>query len=219
MIAVLRRMLRARSGVAAVEFGLALPVLLLLGLMGTETANYALTTMRINELASQIADDASRIGDESMLQNKKIYESDINDLITGGKLQAGGLNLLGKGRVIISSLEVYPNTTNQYIHWQRCKGLKAVTSAYGPAGTGQTGGLTGMGPAGNQATATAGDAVMFVEITYDYQPIVPLNFMPARMIKSTASFNVRESRDLTQIYQQDPLNPAPVADCAVYSAS
>jgi hypothetical protein len=89
--------------------------------MAVEIANLAVTPMRISEIAMQIADEASRIGDQSALQNKKIYESDINDLLLGGALQGGDLNILANGRVIISSLEVVLSTTNQYIHWQRCR--------------------------------------------------------------------------------------------------
>jgi hypothetical protein len=209
----------ARSGVAAVEFALSLPLLLIAGLYGVETANLAVTHMRISQIAMQIADDASRIGDQSALQNKKIYESDINDLLLGGQLQGGGLNVLANGRVIISSLEVVPNTTNQYIHWQRCKGVLNVSSAYGTQGTGTAGGLNGMGPAGNIVTANPGDAVMFVEITYNYQPIVGTMFATNRTISTTASFNVRDSRDLSQVYQLDAANPSPVASCSTYTAS
>lgn len=210
---------RATSGVAAVEFAMSLPLLLTAGLYGVETANLAVTDMRVSQIAMQIADDASRIGDQSALQNKKIYESDINDLLLGGALQGGGLNLLANGRIIISSLEVVPSTTNQYIHWQRCKGLLNVASAYGPQGTGATGGLSGMGPAGNVVTANTGDAVMFVEITYTYQPIVGTMFAPSRTISATASFNIRDSRDLGQIYQLDASNPSPVASCSTFTAN
>lgn len=210
---------RARSGVAAVEFALSLPLLLTAGLYGVETANLAVTHMRISQIAMQIADDASRIGDQSALQNKKIYESDINDLLLGGQLQGGGLNVLANGRVIISSLEVVPSTSNQYIHWQRCKGLKPVTSAYGSQGAGTAGGLSGMGPPANMVTANPGDAVMFVEITYIYQPIVGTIFAPKTQISTTASFNVRDSRDLSQVYQLDASNPSPVASCSTYTAS
>ena len=215
----LATLVRARSGVAAMEFALSLPLLLIAGLYGVETANLAVTHMRVSQIAMQIADDASRIGDQSALQNKKIYESDINDLLLGGQLQGGGLNLLANGRVIISSLEVVPNTTNQYIHWQRCKGMLHVTSDYGSQGTGTAGGFSGMGPAGNMVTANTGDAVMFVEISYTYQPIVAGMFSPSRLISTTASFNVRDSRDLSQVYQLDASNPSPVAACTAYSAS
>lgn len=102
----LRRLLRSRSGVAMTEFALGAPLVLMAGLWGTETANYALTSMKLGQVAVQVADNASRVGDLSTLQNRKVYESDINDVLYGAQLQAGGLKLFQYGRVIISSLQV-----------------------------------------------------------------------------------------------------------------
>ncbi|WP_225206184.1 pilus assembly protein [Novosphingobium huizhouense] len=201
---------------------LALPFLLTIGMWGTELANQMVTRMRLSQLAMQIADNASRIGDQSMLSNRKIYESDVNDLLAGGKVQAGTLDLYTNGRVILSSLEVLPGTTStQYIHWQRCRGLKKVTSAYGAEGAGKDGSLPGMGPSGDEAKASAGDAVMFVELTYDYQPLISNLFTggsQSSTIKVQAAFNVRDDRDLTQIYQRSSASPDPVASCTTYSS-
>src|SRR3990167_1290106 len=74
-------LVRNRSGVAAVELALGAPLVLTLGLWGAELGNLAITHMRVSQLAMQLADNGSRIGDESMLENLKIYESDINDLL------------------------------------------------------------------------------------------------------------------------------------------
>jgi len=145
---ILQRLAAARSGVAATEFALALPLLLGTGLMGLEAANRAVVQMQINQLASHIADNASRIGDASMLQDRRIYESDINDLLRGAQVQGEGrIDLFEHGRVIISSLEVVPGTNgNQYIHWQRCLGAKKDDSSFGIEGDGLDGRLEGMGP-------------------------------------------------------------------------
>lgn len=216
-----RRMLRRgcldTSGVALTEFALALPLLLAAGLWGTETANLAITHMRVNQLAIHIADNGARIGDTSTLENRKIYESDINDLLLGSNLQAGSLDFYDHGRVIISSLETHPDNGNQYIHWQRCKGLKNHSSSYGNAGDGSVTPLGGIGPAGEQVTAPPDGAVIFVEVSYDYQPLVSEKFVPNETISAVAVFIVRDDRDLTQIYQRTPLNPDPVATCSVFT--
>ena len=209
-----RRLARNRSGVAMTEFALSLPLLLTAGLYGTETAHLALMHMKVAQVAMQLADDGSRIGDTSTLTNRKIYESDINDLILGSSIQATGLDFYGHGRTIISSLEVTTDgTSQQYIHWQRCKGVKNWASHYGNAGDL----VTGMGAAGQQLTAPPGGAVIFVEVAYDYQPLISRRFFGPTTISTTAAFIVRDSRDLTQIYQLDPANPSPVADCSTYS--
>jgi hypothetical protein len=72
-----------------------------------------------------------------------------------------GISLNTKGKVIISSLEMN-STNNQYIHWQRCTGSMTAASAYGVEGAV----VTGLGPTGNQVTATSDVAVMFVEVWY-----------------------------------------------------
>lgn len=219
LAAALNRLAASRSGIAATEFALALPFLLGSGLMGLEIANRAIVSMQINQLATQIADNASRIGDTAMLENRKIYEADIDDLLRGASIQAGDrVGLFEHGRVIISSLEVVPGTDDrQYIHWQRCAGKKKHVSSYGLEGDGLTTGLAGMGPPGEEVWAFKGEAVIFVEIAYDYQPLVGTTFGIPSEIDSTASFTVRDDRDLTQIYQRDPDNPDTVEDCATYN--
>ena len=135
-IARLRALWRDSSGVALTEFALSLPLLMTAGLWGIETANLAVTTLRVNQVAIQIADNASRIGDTSSLEDRRIYESDINDLLLGSNIQAGqSIDLYNHGRTIVSSLEVAPGTDDQqYIHWQRCKGTKAHMSSSGVQG-------------------------------------------------------------------------------------
>jgi Flp pilus assembly protein TadG len=203
------------SGTAALEFALGLPLLLGVGMWGSEVANLAMVNMQISQLAMQIADNGSRIGDTSMLEDLKIYESDINDLLHGAQIQAGNLDIAKNGRVTISSLQVAPGTTDkQYILWQRCSGTKNVPSRYGPAGTGLNSTFTGMGPAGSEITASAGDAVIFVEIEYNYQPLISSKFAPSNAIRAVAAFNVRDDRDISQIYQRDPGNPDTVSSCS-----
>ena len=177
-----------RSGVALTEFALSLPLLLIAGLGGVETANLAVTTLRVNQVAMQIADNASRIGDTSSLEDRKIYESDINDLLLGSNIQAGqSIDLYNHGRVIVSSLEVVPGTDDrQYIHWQRCKGTKNHASSYGAQGDGVVTTLAGMGPPGEEVMAQRGEAVIFVELSYNYQPLVPGFFNDSRVITRPA---------------------------------
>lgn len=210
----LHRMRRATSGVAMVEFAVSLPLLLTAGLAGVETANFAIVNMRVSQLAAHIADNASRIGDTSTLENRRIYESDINDIFNGAEIQAGGLDFFANGRAVVSSLEVDEDSGNQYIHWQRCKGGHAFASAYGVEGDGLDGSLDGMGPPGQQVQSIPGEAVIFVELSYSYTPLITHYFTIARVIRSEASFLVRDSRDLSQIYQRDEASPDPIASCA-----
>jgi len=218
---LLRRLAASRSGVAATEFAIVLPFLLGAGLMGLEVANRAVVQMQVSQLAVQIADNASRIGDTSSLQDRKIYESDLNDLFQGADIQGGNrINLFDHGRVIVSSLEVVPDTDDQqYIHWQRCLGAKEHESTYGLEGDGLDGDLVGMGPPGEEVSAFDDEAVIFVEIAYDYQSLVGEAFGFSDVVTATASFTVRDDRDLTQIYQRDPSDPDTVASCNTYGGA
>lgn len=212
----LLRRLRDTSGVAMTEFALGAPLLLMAGLWGAESANYALVNMKMSQLAIQIADNTSRVGDTSTLQNRKIYEADINDVLYGAQLQAGQLDIFGRGRVIISSLQVEEETGNQFIKWQRCRGVMEAGSSYGDEGDGLDGSMTGMGPPGVEVMAQPGDAVIFVELVYNYRPLVSDRFIGNREIRAIGSFTVRDKRDLTQIYQRDPDSPDQVQTCDTF---
>lgn len=197
------------------EFALSAPILMTAGLWGVETANQAIVQMRVNQIAVLIADNASRIGENSLLGNARIYESDLNDVLYGAHVQGGAaFDFYKHGRVIVSSLEVVPDTEDQqYIHWQRCMGELRHLSTYGDEGDGLDGRLSGMGPLGEEIVAFDDEAVMFVEVAYVYQPMISSAFTSAGTLKATAAFNVRENRDLTEIYQRDPASPDSVAEC------
>ena len=214
----LAELYRDQSGVALTELALTAPIVLTLGLYGMESANLALTHMRVSQAAMQIADNASRIGESSSLDTRKIYEHEIIDLFVGADLQFGtSYDLFEHGRVVLSSQEIDPDDPDekqQYIHWQRCKGLRDFHSAYGDAGHGKgSPAFKGMGPPGQEVLALPDDAVMFVEIEYEYQPIITEAFIGDRIVSAEASFNVRGARDLRQIYQQDPDDPVDAETC------
>lgn len=215
---MIRRMLRDSRATAMTEFALAAPLLMGAGLMGAETANRAVVQMRMNQLAVLIADNSSRIGQNSLLGEVEIYESDINDIFYGAKYQGGSyLDLYENGRVILSSLEVVPDTDDQnYIHWQRCKGKLAHDSSYGDEGDGYDTGITGMGPAGEEIYAFDDEAVMFVELAYTYQPLITDLFDDGKPIVAIAAFNVRNNRDLSGIKQRDEDNPDTISSCDTY---
>ena len=204
----LRALLGDTSAVALIEFAYSLPVFLLIALSGAEITNYATTKMRLSQVALHVADHAARMGAGSQLAAKTISETQINDVLTGAGLQAGGIDLYPNGRVILSSLEpvANPNPSNRFrIRWQRCRGSVNRPSSYGAAGTTN---MTGMGPAGRQVTAEVNGATMFVEVHYNYQPILSDSLAPSLQIREIASMMVRDRRDLTQIYNAEGATPS-----------
>lgn len=198
-----RRLLRDRRGNALMETAFLLPVLLGLGLGGMELTNLAVANMRVGQLASALADNASRIAIDSNTPLPVVREVDVNELLASTLENGTKLDLINKGRIILSSLEVDPSSGDQWIHWQRCAGKKLFTSSYGVEGT-KGGSFDGMGEPGEKAEALPDIAVMFVEIAYDYQPLVGEKWIGKRTLRYTASFMVRDDRDLSGIK-----NPAP----------
>lgn len=204
---------RNASGLAAVEFALTAPIVLGLFLAGAEVTNFTITKMRMSQLALQIADSGSRIGTTSLLSNPQVSETQINDLLIGAGMQSGSLDLFKNGRVIISSLEpmANPNTNHKFkIHWQRCRGAKNWPSSYGNQGATN---LDGMGPTGKQVAPPDGSAIIYVELAYNYQPLLSAHFAPATLIKEVAAMMVRNDRDYdgnggTGIYNSEGATPA-----------
>ncbi len=216
------------SGVAAVEFAYTLPLFMSVTAYGLEMANLAVDSQKVSQSAMALADNMSRIGLKSALATVQLRESDVNDSFIGIQKQSTTLNLTTRGRVILSSLE-QNSSGGQWIHWQRCIGMKNVTSSYGTQGTGATGtSFLGMGSlASARITAPAGAAVMFVEIVYDYQPLfftiqMPdalSSISPARTIRYEASFIVRDNRDMSGAGIFNPSPTAPSKTCGTYSST
>lgn len=193
----IRQLARNARAAVIIEMAFAIPLLALIGFGGLEIANLTLVNTRISQIGLSVADNASRIAAGSNLALPQVREVDINDVFAGIEKQAGGLEFKKNGRLILSSLE--RNTDDgQWIHWQRCYGDLDIDSEFGPEGTGEDGDdFAGMGPEGEEVTAAPGTAVMFVEVTYKYQPLLYGKWLGARTVTTTAAFNIREARNLT----------------------
>jgi hypothetical protein len=192
-----RALHRDTRGVSIIEFAFAMPLLMLGVFGGLEIANLVVTHMRLNQIAISLADNASRLKQQTISGAPKIREYDINESFKAAQQQGTDLNLAKNGRMILSSLET--NATNgQWIHWQRCQGAKAgYTSSYGTEGTGKTGNaFDGMGPAGNKVTAEAGAGVMVAEVIYEYQPLIADKLFDSFTIRKYSGMYVRDDRDL-----------------------
>ena len=204
ILSLIRQLHANVSGMAVIEFAYVMPILTAVGIGGIEMTNYANTNMKISQAAMALADNMSRVGLESALTSVQIREADVNDSFIGFQRQTEGLNFTANGRVVLSSLE-RNSSGGQWIHWQRCFGNLVVAPRYGTEGTGETGNsFQGMGPATGRVTAPVDTAVMFVEVTYTYQPLFTGFFLRDRTIRHEASFINRDPRDLSQIYNPNP---------------
>lgn len=200
-----RRLRDCRSGMAMVEFAMALPAVLTLGLAGMEVAWLMLAHLKISNIAMLTADNASRV-------RETIDETDVNELFTGAILAGQSINFQNNGRIILYSIEPNADNTRQWIRWQRCIGSLAVAPSYGRPlaanGTAITNGTemttpssptlvttTAIGPPGNQIQAQPGMATMMAEVVYNYQPLVSGALLGPMQIRYTSAFNVRQRND------------------------
>lgn len=202
----LRRLLGDKRGLALVEFAYSLPFMTVLGLGGIEIVNYSIAHLRVSQLAVSLADNASRAKEEIVSGVPHMREYDVNEAFQAAAVQAGNLDIVANGRLILSSLEA--NSSNgQWIHWQRCFGSKtAYKSSYGKEDDGKTGtSFPGMGPTGKVLKAEKDYAIMFAEVVYEYQPLLFDRFIPDKTIRKTAAMYVRDDRDLISgLYNPEP---------------
>ena len=191
MSAPIHARLRAdEQGVAFVEFAFIAPLLLFLILGGLEVVNYALAQLKVNQIAMTVADNAGRV-------TTGIDEANVYEVFAGANVICQSMDFQGKGRIVLSSLqdnEQKGGKHGQMINWQRCWGDLGTTPAYGVEGTGRTDDTLedGMGAEGNKITSIPGTAVMFVEVSYDYQPLISKSILPlSGTIRRESAFNVR----------------------------
>ena len=191
---LLGRIGRDQSGLAYLEFALIGPVLLFLTLAGLELVNYAMAHLRVNQIATTVADNAGRV-------TTGIDEANVYEVFAGAGSIGEPMDFEGNGRVVLSSLQ--ENGRNgadegQMINWQRCWGDLDLGSMYAEEDDGRDDAslATGLGAEGNRIVSVPGTAVMFVEVTYDYQPLISGTILPvADQIRQETAFNVRGQRN------------------------
>ena len=235
-----------RRGLALVEFAYSLPLVVGIGLYGVEIANLAIANLRVSQAALNLADNASRVGvDGSNASTQQLREIDVNDVLAGVQGYGDKWDLTKRGRITLTSLE--NRSGDQVIHWQRCLGVKSGAnwdSSYGKpikadgnydpdagvdtdAGTADnsashpgTVSAGGMGDVSAKVIAPVDSGVMFVEINYDYKPVISTKWLPggSARIHYIASFIVRDHRDFSQVYNPVATPVTLRATCDKYTA-
>ena len=173
-----------------IEFAFAAPIFLGLVLTGLELSNLALSHLRVSQMAMTVADNAGRV-------TSGIDEANIYEVFAGADYVGGGLKFEDNGRIVLSSLEHNGQTGSkegQEIVWQRCWGnVTTFKPKYGKQGDGKSDDKLedGLGGGSDKITALKDTAVMFVEVSYNYQPLVSTGFFTPPTIRYESAFNVR----------------------------
>jgi hypothetical protein len=179
--------------VAALEFGLMLPLFLGFVLTAIETANYVLANNRTQRLAAMTADLVAQSGVGAI----GATEAQIYDLFSAIDLTAHPFDLRTHGRVVISSVKGTDINNDNIVEnrflWQRFDGNHVVAAPL-------------LGCATNNAIAALPvarvlplDEIMYhVQVTYDYQPVfsrVPFQWLNlSTAFTRTAIFRARSSQ-------------------------
>lgn len=185
-----KQLRRDASGVAMIEFALALPLVAMVTVSGLEIAWYAAANQKVNQIAAQAADNAARV-------KNTIDETDIIEIMTAARLNGENMDFTENGRVIISSIQLNDRGDGQWIRWQRCEGDKKVSSAYGKEGQGEKdASLDGIGKNAPKMRAASGIAIILAEVQYEYQPLISSVMFKDTVMKAETAYVVRQRTDL-----------------------
>jgi Flp pilus assembly protein TadG len=119
------RFLTSRRGLAAVEFALVAPFIMLLMLAGTDLTIFMRTKMRLDEAATELA--------LVVTQYDKLYDGDFTGLFNAAQTVAGLTQVTGLfGTTIITGI-VTDNNDRQTVAWQRRSAQATFNSQFGAA--------------------------------------------------------------------------------------
>jgi Flp pilus assembly protein TadG len=150
------RLLWCRAGNVAVEFALAVPVLLMLMLASAELARFVILHQKMDRVATTISDLVSRA--------ETINESQLDDIFEAIAEVAYPFGIADLGVVIVSSV-TNPDGNGAIVAWQR-------------SGGGSYSGTSHIGTEGNSATLPTGfevrqgETAIISEAYYDFTPFL-----------------------------------------------
>jgi Flp pilus assembly protein TadG len=150
-----RRLFCAEQGLAAVEFALALPLLIILTFGTVEVTLYILITQKLERVSLTLSD--------LVAQSNSITTAQLNQIIPSAGQVMLPQNFAADGYAIISSI-TKTGTNPPVINWQYKSTGTAQTSHFGVAGGNAT-------MPGN-FTMMDKETVIVTEVFYNYKPIL-----------------------------------------------
>lgn len=163
---LLNRFRQSQRGIAATEFALAAPMLIMLCLGSYEFARNTIFQLKLEKVAFTVADIVS--------QQESITNAQISDTLNAASQIMQPFTFDNLGIIYVSSAYRATGSANTNVIWQRSGGGTAVDSSQvGSAG------ITATLP--NGLTLNQGNNVIVVEVYYHYEPVFRLGFLPATM--------------------------------------
>jgi len=170
------RLMRACRGAVATEFAMAMPVIMLIVLGGSEIARYALLHQKLARAAVTMADLVS--------QAEEISEADIAQLFSAVDPVMSPFRMGADGIVILSSVTASGGDPAQ-VAWQRSGGGTFATAN------------SGLGPEGGAASLPAGfvvrdgETAIVAEVFYSFAPLFTAGLIPVSTLYQRALFRPR----------------------------
>jgi Flp pilus assembly protein TadG len=177
-IQTIRRFWKEESGVAAIEFGLTISILIVI-LMGCfEAGRYILLNQKLDRTSTSVVD--------LIAQADNVTAGVLSDTYAAADEQTRPFDLAGHGRVVVSS--VYkPDTSSAKVQWQ-CAGGGSYTSA--ASSIGSEGGDAAMP---TTFSVDVGENIVVAEVFYDYEPFLFEGLFQPAIIRHTSFMRPRGS--------------------------
>lgn len=173
------RLLRSDRGGVMIEFGFAMPVLILLMLGGVELGRYVLLHQKLDRTAMTVSDLVARV--------QTVTTAEVDTIFTAANLVMEPFTFDADGAVVISSVK--EDSGAPKVIWQRKgAGTLSVTSTVGNQG--------GSATISDNDLVDENQAIIIGETYYQYTPWF-IDLIPSTTLRHTAIFRPRLSGEVT----------------------
>lgn len=174
-----RRLLRSDGGGVMIEFGFAMPVLVLLMLGGVEIGRYVLLHQKLDRTAMTVSDLVARV--------QSVTTAEVDTVFTAANLVMEPFTMGAQGAVVISSVK--RDSGSPKVIWQRTgAGTLSITSSVGIQG--------GNATISDNDLVDDDQAVIIGETYFQYTPWF-IDLIPSTTLRHTAVFRPRLSGEVT----------------------
>jgi Flp pilus assembly protein TadG len=168
--------LRDQRGGAMIEFGFAMPLLILLFMGGLELGRYVLLHAKLDRTAMTVSDLVARV--------TSLSEAELDTIFAATDLVMAPFSLGDRGVVVVSSVTADTGTGTPTVTWQRSgAGTLTVTSDVGALGD------DAVIPDPAMVSVTSG-GVIVGETYFDYSPWL-IDIIPSVRLHHVAIFRPR----------------------------